>query len=528
MERVIAWVAGLGQRVRVLAGWRRYALALALGIISAAADAPFFIWPVLVPAFTGLVWLLDGSSNARRPGRAALALGWWFGFGQFVLGFYWIMLSLLTDPERFAWLVPFTLLGVPGGLAIFTAIATWLAWRLHARGALRIFVLAAAWTLLEILRGHVLTGFPWNLVGYVWADSPAMLQVASLTGAYGLTLWTVLVAAWPALIADTDAPPKRRVFSVLGVLILAPALIWAGGEARLASLPTAGTDAVPGIRLRLVQPAIAQQLKWLEDQRLANARTHLAMTVTPGFEQVTHVIWPETAMSYFLDHEPELRQAIAAVTPKGGAVLTGTLRAEPRTETTPFRVWNSFQGIDPKGNVVVSYDKFHLVPFGEYVPLRWLLPIDKITPGMTDFSAGPGPRTLEVPGAPPVSPLICYEAIFPGAVTEDGKRPGWLLNVTNDAWFGESAGPYQHFFSARVRAVEEGLPLVRAANTGISAVIDPYGRIVGRLGLGQRGVLDAPLPAALAPTLFSRTGSWPVIAIVLLILITSPALSRRR
>lgn len=528
MERVIAWAAGLGQRVRALAGWRRYALALALGIISAAADAPFFIWPVLVPAFTGLVWLLDGSSNARRPGRAALALGWWFGFGQFVLGFYWIMLSLLTDPERFAWLVPFTLLGVPGGLAIFTAIATWLAWRLHARGALRIFVLAAAWTLLEILRGHVLTGFPWNLVGYVWADSPAMLQVASLTGAYGLTLWTVLVAAWPALIADTDALPKRRVFSVLGVLILAPALIWAGGEARLASLPTAGTDAVPGIRLRLVQPAIAQQLKWLEDQRLANARTHLAMTVTPGFEQVTHVIWPETAMSYFLDHEPELRQAIAAVTPKGGAVLTGTLRAEPRTGTTPFRVWNSLQGIDPKGNVVVSFDKFHLVPFGEYVPLRWLLPIDKITPGMTDFSAGPGPRTLEVPGAPPVSPLICYEAIFPGAVTEDGKRPGWLLNVTNDAWFGESAGPYQHFFSARVRAVEEGLPLVRAANTGISAVIDPYGRIVGRLGLGQRGVLDAPLPAALAPTLFSRTGSWPVIAIVLLILIASPALSRRR
>jgi apolipoprotein N-acyltransferase len=388
--------------------------------------------------------------------------------------------------------------------------------------------LAAAWTLLEILRGHVLTGFPWNLVGYVWADSLAMLQVASLVGAYGLTFWTALVAAWPALIADSDVPPRRRAITVLGVILLLPALIWVGGEARLASLPTAGTDAVPGVRLRLVQPAIAQQLKWLEDQRLANARTHLAMTVTPGFEQITHVIWPETAMSYFLDHEPELRQAIAAVTPKGGAVLTGTLRAEPRTETAPFRVWNSLQGVDPKGNVVVSYDKFHLVPFGEYVPLRWLLPIDKITPGMTDFSAGPGPKTLEVPGAPPVSPLICYEAIFPGAVTEDGKRPGWLLNVTNDAWFGESAGPYQHFFSARVRAVEEGLPLVRAANTGISAVIDPYGRIVGRLGLGQRGVLDAPLPVALAPTLFSRTGSWPVIAIVLLILIASPALSRRR
>lgn len=528
MERTIAWLAGLGQRVRALAGWRRYALALALGVISAAADAPFFIWPALVPAFTGLVWLLDGTSSARRPGRAALALGWWFGFGQFVVGFYWIMLSLLTDPERFAWLVPFTLLGVPGGLAIFTSIAIWLAWRLHARGVMRIVVLAAAWTLLEILRGYVLTGFPWNLVGYVWADSPAMLQVASLIGVYGLTLWTVLVAAWPARIADTDVQAKRRAFSVLAVLILAPALIWAGGAARLASLPEAGTDVVPGIRLRIVQPAIAQQLKWLEDQRLANARTHLAMTVTPGFEQITHVIWPETAMSYFLNHEPELRQAIAAVTPKGGAVLTGTLRAEPRTETTPFRVWNSLQGVDPTGAIVVSYDKFHLVPFGEYVPLRWLLPIDKITPGMTDFSAGPGPRTLEVPGAPSVSPLICYEAIFPGAVTEEGKRPGWLLNVTNDAWFGESAGPYQHFSSARVRTVEEGLPLVRAANTGISAVIDPYGRIVGRLGLGQRGVLDAPLPAALAPTLFARTGNWPVIAIVLLILIASPALSRRR
>lgn len=522
------WLAGLGERVRALAGWRRYAVAFALGVISAAADAPYFIWPALVPAFTGLVWLLDGSDRARRPGRAALALGWWFGFGRFLIGFYWIMLSLLTDPEHFAWLVPFTLLGVPGGLAIFTALALWLAWRLRASGFARILVLAASWTLLEYLRGTILTGFPWNLVGYAWSNTPAMLQIAALAGAYGLTLWTVIVAACPALLADGELPPKRRGVMALAVLILVPGFIYAGGEARLAALPAPGTDVVPGVRLRIVQPAIAQQLKWREDQRLANARTHLAMTVTPGFETVTHVIWPETAMSYFLGHEPELRQAIGAVTPKNGVILTGTLRAEPRTETTPFQVWNSLQGVDAKGEIVLSYDKFHLVPFGEYVPLRWLLPIDKITPGMTDFSAGPGPRTLEVPGAPPVSPLICYEAIFPGAVTESGHRPGWLLNVTNDAWFGESAGPYQHFASARVRAVEEGLPLVRAANTGISAVVDPYGRLVAHLGLGQRGVLDSPLPAALPPTLFARTGNWPVLGIVLLILIASPALSRRR
>lgn len=527
MAGAIAWLADLGQRIRALTGWRRYAVALGLGVISAAADAPFYVWPALVPAFTGLTWLLDGSAHARRPGRTALILGWWFGFGQFAVGFYWIMLSLFTDPERFAWLAPFTLLGIPAGLAVFPALAVWLSGRLGARGAFRILVLGAAWTLFEILRGYLLTGFPWNLVGYTWADTPAMLQVAALVGAYGLTLWTVIVAAWPALIAD-GGPPRRRAIQVLAILVLTPALVWAGGEARLTPLPPAGTDGVPGVRLRLVQPAIAQQLKWREDQRIANARAHFALTVSPGYERISHVIWPETAMSYFLDREPELRQAIAAIVPHDGAVLTGTLRAEPRTETTPFRVWNSLQGVDGRGEIVASYDKFHLVPFGEYVPLRWLLPIDKITPGMTDFSAGPGPRTLEVPGAPPVSPLICYEAIFPGEVTDPARRPGWLLNVTNDAWFGESAGPFQHFASARVRTVEEGLPLVRSANTGISAVIDPYGRIVGRLGLGQRGVLDAPLPAALAPTPFARAGNWPVIVIVSLILITSPALSRRR
>lgn len=528
MARPIAWLADLGRRVRALSGWRRYALAVGLGAISASAEAPFYLWLALVPAFTGLVWLLDGSANARRPARAALALGWWFGFGQFGAGFYWIMLSLLTDPERFAWLVPFTLLGVPAGLAIFPAAALWLAWRLRAEGVGRILVLGASWTLFEILRGHVLTGFPWNLVAYAWSSSPAMLQVAALIGAYGLSLWTVVIASLPALLSDGDAVRPRRAAIVLTAFVLVPALVWAGGEARLAMAPALGADAVPGVRLRLVQPAIAQQLKWREDQRVANARAHMALTLTAGYEQITHVIWPETAMAYFLDHEPELRRAIGAVVPKGGVVLTGTLRAEPETETTPFRVWNSLEAVDERGEIAASYDKFHLVPFGEFVPLRRFLPIEKITPGMTDFSAGPGPRTLEVPGAPPVSPLICYEAIFPAAVTDPERRPGWLLNVTNDAWFGESAGPHQHFASARVRAVEEGLPLVRSANTGISAVVDPYGRVVGRLGLGQRGVLDAPLPAALPPTLFSQWGNWPVIGTVFLILIAIPAFGRRR
>ena len=227
-------------------------------------------------------------------------------------------------------------------------------------------------------------------------------------------------------------------------------------------------------------------------------------------------------MPYLLARAPDLRRALARIVPPGGLVIAGALRATPAS-AQPFRVWNSLQAIDDAGRIVASYDKSRLVPFGEYVPLRSILGMAKLTVGDTDFSAGPGPRTLRLAGLPPVSPLICYEAIFPGKVADPGDRPGWLLNVTNDAWFGASSGPYQHFASARIRAIEEGVPLVRAANSGVSGVVDAYGRITARLGLGVEGVLDSALPRALPePTPFAAWGHLPVA--ILLALTTAAGL----
>jgi apolipoprotein N-acyltransferase len=229
---------------------------------------------------------------------------------------------------------------------------------------------------------------------------------------------------------------------------------------------------------------------------------------------VTDLVWPEAAAPAFLARDADARAAIARVTPKAGLALVGTVRTDP-PPARPEHVWNSIEAVDAKGDIVAAFDKFHLVPFGEYVPLRGVLPINKITPGTVDFSAGPGPRTIALPGLPPASPLVCYEAVFPGEVTDPASRPGWLLNVTNDAWYGFTSGPFQHFAIARTRAVEEGLPLVRAANNGISAVVDPYGRVPSYLPLDAVGVLDAPLPQALPPTLYSRVKDVPFLVLLL-------------
>ena len=290
------------------------------------------------------------------------------------------------------------------------------------------------------------------------------------------------------------------------------AALWGGGAARLAG---ADRGAVDGVLLRLVQPNVAQSHKWLPERREALFRRHLALTVGEGFAAVTHVVWPETAIPYLIANDPERRQLIASVTPAAGALISGAVRATPEP-TTPHKLWNSLHAFDAQGRVIGTYDKSHLVPFGEYVPLRRILSMAKLTYGTIDFSAGPGPLTLRLPGLPPFSPLICFEAIFAQAALDADDRPAFLLNITNDAWFGASSGPYQHFAGARLRAVEQGLPLVRAANTGISAVVDAHGRITAALGLGVEGVLDARLPAALdGLTPYARWGDfWLLLAAI--------------
>ncbi|MFQ5534518.1 MAG: apolipoprotein N-acyltransferase [Sphingomonadales bacterium] len=491
-----------------LTGWRRNLCALAAGVLATGALPPAHAVPLLLVSFPCLVWLIDGS---RRP-REAFFAGWWFGFGYFAAGLYWLANAFLVEAETFAWLIPLAVLVLPAALSFFTGAAMAAARLVWTGGPERVAVVALAWCIGEWLRGHLFTGFPWNLIGYVWTFSDAMIQTTAVVGSYGLSLLTVLIAASPAAMAGRDSTGATRMPMILGALL--GCVLFAGGMVRLA---TTGIVAVPDVRLRLVQANVPQDEKWRLDKRRDNFVRHMTMSESSGWDRVTHLIWPETAVPYFIENEPFRLALISRVTPPGGMVLTGAARLN-RGGKDEFELWNSFHAIDPHGKIVASYDKSHLVPFGEYLPLRSVLGwfgIDKLVPGGTDFSPGPGVRTLKLPGLPPVSVLICYEAIFPAAVADPRDRPQWLLNITNDAWYGRSAGPYQHLDMTRLRAVEEGVPLVRSAGTGISAVIDPLGRIVRSIGLGERGVLDAELPAALSviPP-YARFGDWTLLMLL--------------
>ena len=511
----------LADHVRARGGVRRLALALLLGGLTVAALPPIHAVPLLIPAFTGLVWLLEGT----RTRRGAFALGWVFGLGFFGAGLYWIGIAFLVQAEIYGWMMPFAVAGLAGGLAIFTGLATLAVHMLPCRGtAARVLALTLAWMAASWLRGHILTGFPWNLLATAWDPWPVMLQSAAVWGAWGLSALTVFAAAAFATLGDAGSVLRRAGLPLIAVAALAAAGGYGG--MRLNAAPAPGADAVDGVRLRIVQPSIPQDQKWDRDKRLAHLKTYLGLTRRPGLDQATHVIWPETAVPLFLSKTRGLRDALGGVAPADGALLTGL----PRLGTTgggSRRLYNSLYVVDQSGSTLERYDKFHLVPFGEYVPFKDWLPLPKLTAGRTGFSAGPGPRTLDVPGAPAVSPLICYEAIFPGRVTAPGTRPGWLLNVTNDAWFGISSGPYQHMASARLRAVEEGLPLVRAANTGISAVVDPHGRTRARLGLQARDVMDADLPKALPATIYARLGDAGFAVMLLVVAVGLLPMLRR-
>jgi apolipoprotein N-acyltransferase len=501
----------LADRTRRLTGARQLALSLVLGITAVAALPPVHAVPALIPAFTGFVWQLEGTRTRRR----AFTVGWLFGLGFFAAGLYWVGIAFLVQAEIYGWMMPFAVAGLAGGLAIFTGLAALGVHMLPCRGtATRVLALTVAWMVASWLRGHVLTGFPWNLMATVWDPWPVMLQSAAVWGAWGLSTVTVFGAAAFAVLGACGSVSRRAGLPMTAVAVLAGVAGY--GMTRLNAAPAAGAEHVDGVRLRIVQPSIPQAQKWDRDKRLAHLKTYLGLTRRPGLDEVSHVIWPETAVPLFLSKTQGLRDALGSVAPSNGALLTGLPRLVRADGTR--RMYNSLYVIDGEGRTAARYDKFHLVPFGEYVPLEHWIPFPKLTAGRTGFTAGPGPRTLGIPGGPSVSPLICYEAIFPGNVTARGPRPGWLLNLTNDAWFGVSSGPYQHLASARLRAIEEGLPLVRAANTGISVVVDPHGRTWARLGLHERDVMDANLPHALPTTIYAQLGDIGFAGLIFLII----------
>ncbi len=494
-------------RLAGLTGWRRYVAAAVFGGLATFALPPAFMVPVLLIAFPALLWLLQAATTRK----AAFAIGWWFGFGHHLLGLYWISFALFTDIAQFWWALPLSVVGLPVLLSVFTGLTTLALWMTPVRGLSRVILFAVFWSVFEWLRGHIFTGFPWNVIGYAWVGWLPILQVASVIGVYGLGLLTVLVASVPVALGDGVSAP-RRVWVALGLGFLLFAGFAGWGAARLAN---ASGDTVPGVRLRLVQSGVEQRYKWEPEERLRIFKQHIDLSAAPASEPVTHLIWPETAIPFFIENDAANRMVIGAVTPPGGLTLTGAPRKMYEADGG-VRYFNSLLAIDGSGAVRTSFDKAHLVPFGEYMPLRHYLPVGAIAGNGAEFSAGPGPRTLHLGGLPPFSPLICYEVIFPAAVLDPQDRPQWLLNLTNDAWYGRTAGPHQHFAISRTRAVEEGMPLVRSAQTGISGVVDSYGRVTAELGLGIEGILDAALPKALVDgTVYGWAGDM-IFAVMLL------------
>jgi apolipoprotein N-acyltransferase len=500
-------------------GWRRRAIAFIAGAAGALALPPFSIFVLIAVPLTVAVWLIDGAQDrgSRRPFvaslRAAFGAGWWMGFGYFLAGLWWVGSALLVEADKFAWALPLAVVALPAALAVFPGVGFALARLLWSPGPWRIFALAIGLGVAEWARGLLFTGFPWNDLGMALGVNLALAQTASLVGLHGLTFLTIVIFAAPATlwrVSDGRFDPAPTIVAALALVLMA-----AFGELRLMA-PASGT--APGVKLRLIQPNVGQdEASFGPENKQAILRRYLDLSeraTSPdrsGIRDITHLIWPESAFPFILSRDPQALSEIVDFLGSGATLITGAARREDGDG--PPRYFNSIEIVSRDGLSAQRYDKQHLVPFGEYVPFASLLQRAQITqmveiPG--GFEPGSGRRILHIPGLPDAMPLICYEAIFPielGDLLSGAGRPGWLLNVTDDAWFGLTPGPYQHFAQARLRAIELGLPLVRDANTGISAVLDGFGREIAVAPLGAEGVVDAELPAALAPTLQSRLGS---------------------
>jgi apolipoprotein N-acyltransferase len=521
----------LAHAIMLAYGWRRMTIAMLAGAASALALEPINAWPILFVTFPVLIWLVDGSAAGRWSGAwQAAGAGWCFGFGYFIAGLYWIGYAFLVDAKTFGWLLPVAVAGLPAYLALFTAAGLAGARLIWVRGPQRVLALAAMLASAEWLRGHLLSGFPWNAFGYALTEPLALAQSVSLVGVWGLTFLSVAIFATPAVLADDKSDTPHPRLAPLFALVILAALV-GYGAARLSTHPT---EYVKGVKLRIMQPNLQQDEKFNYAAKAQVMERYLALSdhatgpQSNGVHDITHLIWPESAFPFFLTREPDALAQIAGLLKPHTELITGAVRAAPASDAGGPHAYNSVYVIDPDGSIRGIYDKVHLVPFGEYLPFQRELErlgLRQLTKQVGGFLAGDRRRAMDVMGAPKMLPLICYEAIFPGTAVPRGERPGWLVNVTNDGWFGISSGPHQHFQQARVLAIAEGLPLVRAANTGISGVVDPLGRIINSLPLGVQGVLDSRLPSAVEPTPYVRFGDN---ALLVLLVVSLILVARRR
>lgn len=477
--------------------------ALLLGMLSALAFAPLYAVPVLVLSLS-LVWMLADRAENRKQ---AAVIGYWYGFGMFAAGFYWVGNALLIDAESFGWLYPLALAGAGAFFGLF-AVPAFVGRFMCRKPWSKILVFGALWVVAEWLRSFILTGFPWNLLGTVWAFDPLFIQTAALWGTYGLSFVTILLSGGIYLLMNGKW--KSGLALTIGVVV---ALV-VFGQWRLSKADAQSSDIV----VRLVQPAIPQQMKWNRDVLEDNLNRYVELSRADGWENVDFVIWGETAAPFYLDpEEVNWRTAVRAVPPQG-YLITGSLRFDG------YQTYNSLFVLNEEFKLIDYYDKNHLVPFGEYIPLRDYLPdwVRPVANQIADFGTGEPFKTIKLENLPPFGALICYEIIFPDEVINRKNKPSWLVLLSNDGWYGHSAGPYQHLAAARMRAVEEGLTIVRSANTGISAVITPFGTMSGVIGLDQKGYADVRLPQQMSvDTAYSHIGGFVLNIFIIVILIFS-------
>ncbi len=469
-----------------------------LGALTTLGFAPYFWWPVPLVTTAIFFYFINQASFKK-----ALKLGFFFGTGLGAISMHWLTNALMIDGGQFWFFCPFVWIGFGLFFGVYWAIPSGVA-ALYPSGIRRWLAFSGAFVIFEWVRSWAFTGFPWNPIGNIW-DYTAVLQMASVVGVYGLSGITLLTFTAFGL-----GLKKKLPWIMLGLFLGLTGL----GALRLSA---ADSEHVWGTHLRLVQPNIPQTLKWNPQKAHENTEKIIQLSRTDS-DKITHILWPETAVPYLLDLEVEERLNLMRALPQGSVLITGAMR---EADPAYHNVANSIFIMDDLTDIQGVYDKTHLVPFGEYMPFREYLPIQKIVPIAADMVAGPKVMTKPVLNTLPASLLVCYEVIFSGQVVDKAHRPAWIFNATNDGWYGLSNGPYQHLAMTRMRAVEEGLPVVRAANTGISAVIDPYGRVIKSLPLGEEGVIDADLPSALPPTIYAQFGVKVPLILALILMALS-------
>ncbi len=473
-------------------------LALAAGVATALGQAPWSLWPVAIMGLSVICWLILKAPNWAN----AAWIGWLSGTSYFAVALFWIVEPFLVDIARHGWMAPFALLFMSSGLALLWALAMGIS-GVFKPLFLRSIAVVVLLTLSEMLRSILFTGFPWALIGYIWSEHP-ILQLAAYVGPYGLVAFSLIISVLFAV-----SVLKKSLLAVLsGAVIFGAA--WGNGHLTLNSADGVTTEKT----VRMVQPNAAQHLKWQAEMIPQFFNAQLEMTAGAKEAGVNLVIWPETSVGYRLNSTPEALEWIKQTAGGVPVVFGGNSFLDGKVRNTM-----AFMG--PDGTVDDWYYKHHLVPFGEYIPggellrgwgIRGLAAQDG-----AGYAAGDGPQLIDIAGIGSVLPLICYEMIFPRHLRTE-TRPELILQITNDAWFGKISGPYQHLAQAKFRAVEQGLPLVRVANTGVSAMIDPLGRVTAQIPVGEAGFLDAAIPSRKSPTLYSKTGDTPLLLFLFMVL----------